>query len=162
MGQATTPLLATTTQPMTFNGVAGQQNLLSQVATITNSGGGMLNWHAAAATTVGGAWLSVTPANGGTLASQQSVQIQINVSLLATLIPGTYNGMITITGTDSSNNPAPGSPQTIPVTFVVQAPCAITVTPPARAFQGVIGQSRPAAQPVTIAAGGFCGANPLK
>ncbi len=160
MGQATTPLLATTPQAITFNGVTGQLNPSPQIATVTNSGGGTLNWHAAAATTVGGAWLSVTPSRG-TLTLQQSVQIKIKVSLLATLIPGTYNGMITITGTDSSNNPAAGSPQTIPVTFVVQAPCAITVTPPALAFQGVIGQSRPAAQPVTIAAGGFCGANAL-
>src|SRR6266478_6193102 len=160
MGQATTPLLATTPQSITFNGVTGQTNLSPQIATVTNSGGGTLNWRATAATTIGGAWLSVTPSRG-TLASQQSVQININVALLKTLIPGTYNGMITITSTDSSNNPAAGSPQTIPVTFVVQAPCAITVTPPALAFQGVIGQSRPAAQSVTIAAGGFCGANAL-
>jgi len=156
MGQATTPLLATTPQSITFNGVTGQLNPSPQIATVTNSGGGTLHWHAAAATTVGGAWLSVTPPSG-TLTSQNSVQINIKVALLATLIPGTYNGMITITGTDSSNNPAAGSPQTIPVTFVVQAPCAITVTPPALAFQGVIGQSHPAAQPVAIAAGGACG-----
>jgi Viral BACON domain len=155
MGQATTPLLATTSQAVTFNGVTGQPNPPPQFATVTNSGGGTLNWHAAAATTIGGAWLSVTPANG-TLASQQSVPIKIKVALSKTLIPGTYNGVITITGTDSSNNPAAGSPQTIPVTFVVQAPCAITATPPALTFQGVIGQPRPAAQPVTIAAGGAC------
>ena len=156
MGQATTPLLATTPLAMTFNGVTGQPNPPPQIVTITNSGGGTLNWHAVAATTVGGAWLSVTPSNR-TLTSQQSVQINIKVALLKTLIPGTYNGMITITGTDSSNNPAAGSPQTIPVTFVVQAPCAITATPPALAFQGVIGQLHPAAQSVTIAAGGACG-----
>jgi len=100
MGQATTPLLATTPQAITFNGVTGQLNPSPQIATVTNSGGGTLNWRATAATTIGGAWLSVTPA--GTLTLQQSVQIQIKVSLLATLIPGTYNGMITITGTDSS------------------------------------------------------------
>jgi len=155
MGQATTPLLATTPQAMTFNGVTGQHNPPPQIATVTNSGGGTLSWHATAATTIGGAWLSVTPPSG-TLASQQSVPIKIKVALLKTLIPGTYNGMITITGTDSSNNPAAGSPQTIPVTFVVQAPCAITATPPALAFQWVIGQPHPAAQPVTIAAGGAC------
>ena len=154
MGQATTPLLAATTQVMTFNGISGQPNPLPQIVTVTNSGGGTLNWQATAATTIGGAWLSVT-ASSGALASQQSVQVRIKVAL-ATLVPGTYNGMITITGTDSSNHPAAGSPQTIPVTFVVQAPCAITATPPALTFQGVVGQPRPAAQPVTIAAGGAC------
>jgi hypothetical protein len=154
MGKPTTPIMATTPALLAFSGIVGQPNPIPQAATVANSGGGTLTWQATATTAVGGAWLSVTPT--GILISHQSATITVTATLLATLIPGTYNGTITITGTDSLGKPAAGSPQSIPVTFVVQAPCTIKATPPALTFQGVIGQPNPVAQPATIGASGAC------
>jgi hypothetical protein len=154
MGQPTTPIMATTPALLAFSGIVGQPNPIPQTATVANSGGGTLTWQAAATTAVGGAWLSVTPT--GILISHQSATITVTATLLATLIPGTYNGTITITGTDSLGKPVGGSPQSIPVTFIVQAPCTIAATPPALTFQGVVGQPNPATQPATIGASGAC------
>jgi hypothetical protein len=71
-------------------------------------------------------------------------------------MPGTYDGMITISATDGSGNPAVGSPQSIPITFVVLPPCAIASTPPVLNFTGVAGQLAPAAQAASISASGAC------
>jgi len=155
MAQTTTPSMATTPALLAFKGIIGQPNATPQGVSVANSGSGALTWRATAATAVGGAWLSVTPATG-ILIAHQSATITVAATPLATLIPGTYNGTITITGTDSLGNPAAGSPQSIPVTFVVQAPCTIAATPAALTFQGVAGQPNPAPQPVTIGASGAC------
>jgi Viral BACON domain len=155
LGQTTTSIMATTPALLAFKGIIGQPNPPPQAVSVANSGGGTLTWHATAATAVGGAWLSVAPATGIRI-SHQSATITVTATPLATLIPGTYNGTITITATDSLGKPAIGSPQSIPVTFVVQAPCTIAATPLALTFQGVAGQPNPATQPVTIGASGAC------
>jgi len=116
---------------------------------------GKLTWKAAAATTVGGAWLAITPVTG-TLASHLSVKMTVTVTMLGTLTAGTYTATITITGTDSAAHPVAGSPLSIPVTFSVQAPCAVAATPPALVFQGVIGQPNPVAQAAAITTSGAC------
>ena len=155
MGQPTTPIIATTPALLAFSDITGQPNPVPQAVTVTNSGGGTLTWQATAATVVGGAWLSVTPATSN-LISHQSATITVTATLLATLTPATYNGTITITGIDSLGKPATGSPQSMPVTFVVQAPCTIAATPPALTFLGVVGHPNPATQPATIGASGAC------
>ena len=155
MGQPTTPIL--TNSPALFNtsGIIGQPDPSPQTVTIKNTGGGTLSWSATASTTVGGAWLTITP-KSGILMSQQTASITVVVKLLSGLIPGVYNGSIAISGTDGANHPAAGSPQNIPVTFTVQAPCTISTPAPALNFQGVIGQSPPPTQPITISASGAC------
>lgn len=155
IGQPATPILTTAPAGMTFAGVVGQPAPPGQLATITNGGGGSLAWTATAATTVGGAWLAVTPSRGN-LASKQAVSLNVTASVLAGLIPGTYTGTITIAGKDGAGNAVAGSPQTIAVTFVVQPPCTIAATPVALTFAGVAGQSNPAAQNATIKATGTC------
>ncbi len=155
IGQPTTPILTVAPAGMTFTGVAGQNSPPGQLATITNTGGGSLFWTVIAATTVGGTWLAVTPA-AGSLSSNQSVGLNVSAALLKGLIPGTYTGTITITGRDGAGSTAVGSPQTIAVTFVVQAPCAVAATPVALSFAGVAGQPNPAVQKATIAATGAC------
>src|SRR5438270_108675 len=155
MGQPTTPIL--TNSPALFNtsGIIGQPDPSPQTVTIKNTGGGTLSWSATPSTTVGGAWLTITP-KSGILMSQQTASITVVVKLLSGLIPGVYNGSIAISGTDGANHPAAGSPQNIPVTFTVQAPCTISTPVPALNFQGVIGQSPPPTQPITINASGAC------
>ncbi len=157
MGQPPTPLLAITPTILTFNGVIGQPDPLPQTVTVTNSAGATLNWHATTSTT-GGAWLSVTPAEGS-LGPGQSTTITVKAALLATFSTfstAPYNGEITITGVNSLNHPAAGSPRYIPVSFVVQPSCAIALDSPALSFQGIIGQHDPAAQAVKITANGAC------
>src|SRR5207248_3003819 len=122
---------------------------------VTNTGGGTLAWNAAVSTTVGGAWLAVAPASGN-LGAHQTASISVSATLLSSLIPGTYNGSISITGTDGAGHPAVGSPQTLPVTFTVQAPCTISTPASALNFQGISGQPAPATQPINISASGAC------
>ena len=104
------PVLAVAPSSLTFTG-AGLQTL-----TISNTGGGTLNWTAAA----NQAWLTVAPLSGS---GAGSVSVTSNVTGLA---PGTYNGTITITATGSSN-----SPQTVGVTLTVAAPSPSFVISPA-------------------------------
>ena len=156
VGQATTPVVTATPATMSFGSVIGKAGPVPpQTATITNSGVGTLTWKAAAATSVGGAWLAITPVTG-TLASHLSAKMTVTATLLGTLTAGTYTATVTITGTDSAAHPVAGSPLSIPVTFIVQAPCAVAATSPALVFQGVIGQPNPVAQAVAITTSGAC------
>lgn len=154
IGQASAPILMTAPQMLNFGGVMGQPDPAAQTLTLTNTGGGTLSWHAAAATAVGGAWLSITPTTGS-LDAHQSALLTVTTTLLPALIPGIYNGSITITGSDGYGNTAVGSPLTIAVAFGVQAACAIS-TLPTLTFQGVAGQPDPAPQSAAITARGAC------
>jgi hypothetical protein len=155
IGSPSTPVISTPSTALAFNGVEGQGNApAAQTITLANTGGGALRWNAAAATTTGGAWLAVTPDNG-TLAANQTVGLSVTPALLSGMTPGTYTGSITITGTDAQGKPATGSPQVIPVNFVVQAACGITADTAGLTFTGGNGQS-PTAQAITITAGGAC------
>ena len=155
VGKPSAPGMSITPAAMSFSAVLGQQALTAQSFTISNTGGGTLNWSAAAATTVGGNWLSVQPASGS-LAGQKTAAVSVAVSLPPGLIPGTYSGTITVSGTDGSGQPLPGGPQAVAVTLVVNAPCAIAASPGALSFTGVVGGQPPAAQNVTITASGAC------
>ncbi len=155
IGQHTTPIMTTTPASMVFSATIGQTNPTGQAVTITNSGGGTLNWQVSAATNFGGAWLSVAPASG-ILTSHQSATVNVSVKLLNGLTPNTYTGMVTITRTDGSGHTTPGSPQMIPVNFVVQAPCTIIGTPSALSFAGLVGQPTPLTRAATISASGTC------
>lgn len=161
MQQPTTPVLSTSPAVTTFAGIVGQPAPTSQVVNITNTGGETLQWTATAETTVGGAWLAVSPASGN-LAPNRTAAVTITSTPLASLVPGTYNGTITITGTDDAEHAAPGSPQTIPVTFIVQAPCTVAVAPTDLTFAGTVGQAAPLApQTAKITTPGAC-THPLK
>jgi len=155
IGPPSIPVISTSSTSLAFNGVVGQGiTPASQTVPLANTGGGVLQWSATAATTTGGGWLAVTPASG-TLAANQTVGLSVNPALLSGMTPGTYTGSITITGTDAQGNPATGSPQVIPVNFVVQAACGIAVDTTGLTFTGGNGQT-PAAQAITITAGGAC------
>ncbi len=155
IGQPTTPGLAITPAIITFNAVIGQLSPHPRTIIITNTGGSTLVWNATATTSVGGAWLAVTPATG-TLSPGASTPVTVTAKLLSSLVPDTYNGAITITGSDSAGNAALGSPQQIPVSFTLQAACAISVAPTALNFAGVVGESTRVAQQATINASGAC------
>jgi len=155
VGKPSAPGMGITPAVLSFSAVPGQQALTAQSFTISNTGGGILNWTAATATTVGGNWLSVQPTSGS-LTGQQAATISVTVNLPPGIIPGTYSGTITVSGTDGSGQPLPGGPQVVTVTFVVNAPCAIAASASALSFTGVVGGQSPAAQKVTITASGAC------
>ncbi|HVB24296.1 MAG TPA: hypothetical protein VNG51_20330 [Ktedonobacteraceae bacterium] len=155
LAQATTPLMSASPTTLSFSTVAGQTNPSTQTLTVSNTGGGTLSWQASATTSIGGTWLTIAPTNG-TLSGNQSAPISVSAAWLSGLTPGTYMGTITISGTDSSGHTASGSPQTIPVSFTVQPPCTIAVTPAALSFTGVVGQPNPPTQNARINASGTC------
>jgi Viral BACON domain len=155
MGQPTTPIMSNSPASMSFSGEAGSANPPVQTTTITNTGGGVLNWHITASTSFGGNWLKVSSTNGQ-LAAQQSARVNVAVISLPGLLPNTYTGVITISGTDGSGQTAPGSPQSIPITFTVLPSCTIAISTPTLSFTGVAGQANSTVKPVTISANGTC------
>jgi uncharacterized protein (TIGR03437 family) len=88
-----------------------------------SSTGVAIQFTAAAVTTSGGNWLSVSPTSG-TTAAAGGAATNLAVSVTPTgLAPGTYQGSITLTSTNASN-----SPQTVGVTLVVSQPSAPIIT----------------------------------
>jgi uncharacterized protein (TIGR03437 family) len=134
----TFPRIALGTTTVAFQTDVGHNPAAANIG-ISNSGVGTLNWTAAAATTGGGNWLSVSPASGtgnGTL--------QVSVSS-ASLAVGSYSGSITIAAAGAANSPA-----TLQVNLLVLAPSPnLAVGATALTFQTTTGQS-PLAQPVSI------------
>ncbi|GAC1576170.1 MAG: hypothetical protein NVS4B1_02570 [Ktedonobacteraceae bacterium] len=153
VSQPATPIMSVASATLAYTSVVGQVAPASQSVIVTNTVGGILKWQASVATSVGGNWLSVAPSSSS-LTAHQSAALSVTVAQLNT--PGTYNGTVTITGTDEAGNPVPGSPQVIPVSFVVQAACTVTTGPTALTFTSVVGQSTATPQTLTIAASGAC------
>ncbi|MBI4540306.1 MAG: BACON domain-containing protein [Gemmatimonadetes bacterium] len=79
-----------------FTGQAGGPNPANQTLTISNTGGGSLNWSA----TDDAPWLTLSATSG---TAPSTVTLSANT---AGLSPGTYNGTITVTATDATNSPA--------------------------------------------------------
>src|SRR5260221_11453190 len=114
MGPPAAPSLTATPATLSFDAVVGQPGPDPQTITITNSGGKTLTWNATAATSVGGSWLAVKPVSGA-LASQDSTPGTVTATLLAALVPGAYNGTVTLTASCGSWPPARESPRQSPV-----------------------------------------------
>jgi len=75
----------------------------SQTVTVTNGGGGTLNW-TAAATSGDPAWLGVAPASGS-LGAGQSATLTVSVTGTG-LAPGDYAGTVTLSGAGDSRDVA--------------------------------------------------------
>jgi len=128
LGKQTMPLLAVSSpSSLAFTGVAGQPNPAVQALTFANTGSGTLFWDASVSTT-GGNWLALSQ-QAGTLSAQQGATLGVSAALLPSLAAGTYNGIITLTGRDSTGQTVAGSPRTIAVSFVVGGPCTFSATP---------------------------------
>ncbi|MHB1020784.1 MAG: BACON domain-containing protein [Acidobacteriaceae bacterium] len=96
------PTLVASPSSLAFSGYVGLSNPASQEISISNQGGGTINWTASS----NASWLQVSSTSG----TAPSV---LNVSINASgLMPGTYSGAITV-----SSSGANGSPQSIPVTL---------------------------------------------
>lgn len=98
------PSLGVTPSAIVFNGFQGQPNPGPVQMSISNLGGGSVNWSASS----NAPWLSLSSTSG---TAPSTVNVQADIAGLAI---GTYSGSITVTAPGASN-----SPQVIPVTLTV-------------------------------------------
>lgn len=99
-----TPVLGVSPSNIAFTAFQGQGNPAPAPLTISNLGGGVVNWTASVSPNT--LWLTLSGASG---AAPSTINVQANTTGLT---PGNYSGSVTVT--------APGalsSPQTIPVTL---------------------------------------------
>jgi hypothetical protein len=127
------PIITTNPTSMTFNSVVGN-NPPGQSFTITNTGGGTLNWSASDNVS----WLLLSSSTG---TAPSTVIVSIDIT---GLIAGTYNGIITITASGATT-------KTIPVTLTLtNNNPIITTNPTSLTFNSIIGGNNPANQSFTI------------
>jgi uncharacterized protein (TIGR03437 family) len=102
--------LAVSPQALIFSYTVGSSIPAWEGVSITNKGGGTLTWTASATA----AWVVLSPVSG---TAPATVSVSVNP---ATLVAGTYAASVQITGTGAS-----GSPASVGVTLVVQAPAPV-------------------------------------
>ena len=105
-GAPAPPTIGVSPSSFSFSATVGGANPASQTLSISNTGGGALNWNASD----DAAWLSVSPASG---TAPSAATVSVNISGLAA---GTYDGAITVSATGATNTPV-----TVPVTLTVNA-----------------------------------------
>jgi peptidoglycan/xylan/chitin deacetylase (PgdA/CDA1 family) len=118
----TAPALSVTPASLSFTATAGGTNPAAKELSVTNTGGGTMNWTASDDQS----WMSVSPSSGpapGTITVTPSI---------TGLTAGTYQGTVTVTAAGAT-----GSPKTIPVTLTVNPqppvdqPPTVTINTPA-------------------------------
>src|SRR5215510_14363581 len=103
-GGATQPTIGVNPTSLSFTATAGGSNPANQTITVTNTGGGTLNFTASD----DASWLTVSPASG---TAPSTLTASVNIRGLAA---GAYNGTITISATGATNTPV-----SVPVTLTV-------------------------------------------
>jgi len=121
-----------------LNSPAGTRNI-----TVSNLGGGSIAYTARAATTSGGAWLTLSAASGTVNAfGSQSLIATLNPAKLAA---GTYSGTVTLSST------SPAQSVTLPVTMTVtQVEQTILIPQSGLTFYAVAGGGAPPPQAFSI------------
>ncbi|HWC76007.1 MAG TPA: S8 family serine peptidase, partial [Blastocatellia bacterium] len=108
-GAPSNPTIGVSPTSFSFTATVGGGNPANQSLSISNTGGGTLNWSASDNQT----WLTVSPASG---TAPSSVTVSVNISGLAA---GTHNATITITAAGATNTPV-----SVPVTLTVNTASA--------------------------------------
>lgn len=93
---------------LVFEATQGDPPPEEQTFTVTNTGGGILDWYVDEQIS----WLDIAPFSG--TSNYSEITVTINTTSLA---PGTYNEIMTVTDTNADN-----SPQTVDVTYVINPP----------------------------------------
>lgn len=127
------PTVSATPATINLNYVAGSATIPSSTIQVTGSAAS-LSFTAAANTTSGGNWLSVSPQSGNTGTSGTALTVTVSPSSLSA---GTYNGTIVVAG----NGSASGS-TTVNVTLTVTAPLP-TISALVNAASGASGAVSP-------------------
>jgi hypothetical protein len=104
------PTLSLTKTTLSFSGTTGGSNPATQTLSVSNSAsnGSTLSWTGASSAP---SWLSLSPTSGGNGPTTVTVSATI-----ASLAAGTYNGTLTFTDGNATNNP-----QTVSVTLTLAA-----------------------------------------
>jgi uncharacterized protein (TIGR03437 family) len=132
------------TATVTFTQVKGGAAPAAQNVSVSGSPGA-LNFTAAASTTDGNAWLTVTPQTGTTPAT-----LQVGLAAVAGTLPaGPYSGTVTITSAGAS-----GSPINIPVALTVVSSQTFTTSPTSMSFSYTVGLTAPQAQTFQLLSSG--------
>lgn len=139
--------LGASSNSFTFAYQTGGSAPVSQPLTIT-SNGAALTFAAAASTTSGGPWLSVSPTSG-TTGTTGNLTVSTVPSVLSTLAAGTYIGSIAITSAQAGN-----SPLNITVTLTVSTLPSLTPLPSSLLFNYTVGGTVPSLPPVTVGSNG--------
>ena len=133
---APVPAIAASPTSLAFTAIEGGSNPAAQTLSISNTGGGTLNWRASEHT----GWLTLS---AGTGSGNGTVTLQATTGALA---PGTHTGTVILSGGTRV------TPVTIPVSFTVTA--APVRLPSARPHQPRVyratGGSNPPAQTLTV------------
>lgn len=133
------PVLQVSPTTLSFAGQVGGPAPDPQHLTISNNGGGLLEWHASS----NADWI-VLGAPGGKLSGGRSIQLLIWVKIEG-LTAGEYHATITI----SSPN-AQGSPVQVAATLTLSEPPHLEVSPTSLSFQAQEGGSNPPSKTLTI------------
>ena len=131
------PALSVSPTSFGFSATAGGSSPASKTLTVSNTGGGTLNFTASDDQP----WLTVSPTSG---AAPKDLTVAVDTSGLAA---GTYTATITIDGGGVS-----GSPRTIPVTLTLNPPSppVLAITPSSLTFAATVGGAAPPTQAVTV------------
>ncbi len=132
------PTIGLSPSNLSFTGVQGGANPSAQTVSVSNTGGGTLNWSVSDSA----AWLTLSPASG---TAPSSATASVSTSGLTA---GTYNATITVAATGATN-----TPQTVPVTLTVTAapvPPTIGLSPSSLSFTGAQGGANPANQTLSV------------
>ena len=148
------PVLGAAPLSVGFSTVQGQPVSSGQTVLITNSGQSVLQWNTRVSQ-LATSWLGVSP-TGGKIKPGQTATLTV-LAVSTGLTPGTYNGQVTLDGSDTTGQLASGSPQTVAIQLQVNPPCALVQpSSSALAFTAMQGGGNPAAQSVTVSASGNC------
>jgi Fibronectin type III domain/Viral BACON domain len=132
------PAIGVSSPSFSFSLQQGDGSPTTQTLTVTNIGGGTLDWNAVSTA----AWLNPSPASGkdaGTIALTATT---------GSLAAGTYTALVTVSAPNAT-------PVSLPVTFTVTAPSpTLTVNPTAVTFSGVQGGTNPASQSIAVTSNG--------
>ena len=128
------PAIGASPTSLSFAATQGGANPAAQTLSISNTGGGTLNWSASESTP----WLTLS---SGTGTGNGPVTVSATTGTLAT---GSYSGTVTLSGGTGV------TPVSVPVSFTVAAAPAIGASPTSVAFTATQGGSNPAAQTLTI------------
>ncbi|GHO85438.1 BACON domain-containing protein [Dictyobacter formicarum] len=139
VSRSNAPSLSVGLSTISFGANASGTSPPAQVLSLKNSGGAALSWSASATTLVGGNWLHLNQTSGQ-LNAYQSMSIKVQATVLDTMTPNTYSGIIRIFVRDAAGNLLSQNPQVIPVNFVVGAACTLQVSTLPLTFYGSANQ----------------------
>ncbi|MBX3303983.1 MAG: hypothetical protein KF693_17365 [Nitrospira sp.] len=134
---STPPAIGVSSTSFSFSAQQGEANPPTRILTVTNRGGGTLNWNA----TANASWLTLSPASG---TGEGTITLTATTRSLNT---GTYNAKITVNATGGA------ATVTIPVNLTVAPapiPPAISTSPTTFSFTVQRGNGNPAAQILNI------------